>query len=68
VSCIHTRPVLIEEGDVKRVGPAITGRIYYLDGKTTTLSDDKVKYPEGYYMISPEMYNALMEISKESTK
>lgn len=59
---VETRPVLIEESDPVRIGPGVRGRVYFIssDGNTT-LTDRETDIPEGWYAISPDLYELLME-------
>lgn len=59
---VETRPVLIEESDPIRIGPNVSGRVYFVgeDG-TTTLTDREAMIPEGWYAVSPDLYELLIE-------
>jgi hypothetical protein len=43
--------VIVHDGDVMRIGPAVTGRVYLLNPATGKweLSKNKVTIPEGWY-------------------
>ena len=50
IGCGTTRVVFIKnDQDVVRIGPNVTGKIYFRKGGEWILSKNKVKLPEGWY-------------------
>ena len=50
IGCGTTRVVFIKnDQDVVRIGPNVTGKIYFRKGGEWILSKNKVKLPEGGY-------------------
>ena len=50
VSCGTTKVVFIHESkDVVRLGPDVTGKVYFRQNGQWVLSKNKVRLPEGWY-------------------
>jgi len=50
VGCGSTRVVFVDtQADLVRLGPGISGRVYFLKNGEWVLSKNKVKLPEGWY-------------------
>ena len=50
LGCGTTRVVFIKtDSDVVRIGPNVSGKIYFRKGGEWVLSKNKVKLPEGWY-------------------
>ena len=50
IGCGTTRVVFVKtDSDVIRIGPNVTGKIYFRKGGEWILSKNKVKLPEGWY-------------------
>lgn len=47
------RTVLVSEDSPMRVGPDVRGKVYTLQEGEWTISDDKIIYPEGWYLVPP---------------
>lgn len=48
-----SRTVLVAEGSPIRIGPDACGRVYSMVDGEWTLSQNKVKVPEGWYLVPP---------------
>ena len=50
IGCGTTRVVFVKtDSDIIRIGPNVSGKIYFRKGGEWILSKNKVKLPEGWY-------------------
>ena len=52
--CVSGRTVLVPDDSPIRVGPGIEGRAYVLVDGEWRLTEDVVRYPEGWYVVPPQ--------------
>jgi hypothetical protein len=51
--CGTTQAIIIGPDDIVRTGPDVEGHVYTWDGEKWIKSDNKVKIPEGMYIVPP---------------
>ena len=51
--CGHTQAIIIGSDDIVRTGSDVEGHVYTWDGTNWIKSDNKVKIPEGMYIVPP---------------
>ena len=51
--CGTTQAIIIGSDDIVRTGSDVEGHVYTWDGEKWIKSDNKVKIPEGMYIVPP---------------
>ena len=51
--CGSTQAIIIGSDDIVRTGSDVEGHVYTWDGDKWIKSDNKVKIPEGMYIVPP---------------
>ena len=55
--CGTTQAIIIGSDDIVRTGADVEGHVYTWDGTNWIKSDNKVKIPEGMYIVPPRNNN-----------
>jgi hypothetical protein len=58
-----SRTVLVPEDSVIRVGPRVSGAIYYRVEGEWRESSQSIEYPEGWYLVPPSFVEESKEVS-----
>ena len=51
--CGHTQAIIIGSDDIVRTGSDVEGHVYTWNGTKWIKSDNKVRLPEGMYIVPP---------------
>jgi len=51
--CGSTQAIIIGSDDIVRTGSDVVGHVYTWDGEKWIKSDNKVRLPEGMYIVPP---------------
>ena len=56
--CAGGRTVLVPESAPMRIGPEVRGRVYVMIDGEWVLRPDRIRLPEGWYLVSPSFVDA----------